>query len=165
MEHRRSRLGGSCGQPSGGCPSPVGTGRHVPPRRGLADHDGATASCPSRSTSRMMVSQSGHVPPSPTERPNNWHSEQRRSPRDCSPHFGHSYTVCATSCRWCWSCLRMMAVSMAHRLVTQLVGELFTGRCAIEGATARWHATAYRAGSCNYRRTRRGVTRTVTCGV
>src|ERR1700730_7609320 len=31
MEHRRSRLGGSCGQPTGGCPSPVRTGRHVPP--------------------------------------------------------------------------------------------------------------------------------------
>src|SRR5450759_742861 len=31
MEPLRSRLGGSCGQPTGGCPSRVRTRRHVPP--------------------------------------------------------------------------------------------------------------------------------------
>src|ERR1700674_137783 len=60
---------------------------------GLADQDGVITSSSSRSASRMTVSQSGQLPPSPIERAYTLQSPQRRSPRTRSPHREHSYTV------------------------------------------------------------------------
>ncbi len=47
-------------------------------------------SSPSRSASRMGVSQSGQLPPKPSPLLNVWHSGQRRSPTYISPQVPHS---------------------------------------------------------------------------
>src|SRR5712692_918610 len=64
---------------------------------GLGDC-GITSSS-SSSASRLGSSHSAQWPPSPRARLNKWHSWQRLSPTERSPHELHSYTVWATSAR------------------------------------------------------------------
>src|SRR5258708_21526807 len=81
---------GHVGNPRGVSKPCANTASCPSPSRGPVDQDGASTCSTSRSASRTTVSHSGQLPPSPTERPNKPHSEQRRSPKDCSPQLGHS---------------------------------------------------------------------------
>lgn len=113
-------------------------GMFITPCNGHVDQDMVVPSAPTRSASRMMVSQSGQLPPSPTERPYRW--AVRPAPL-AEEALATTRTVVDRVCHEQWLALELLAhddrIRSGQRLVTQSIGELLVGRLAIHGAAAR----------------------------
>ena len=66
------------------------SGISTPIRVTLWIHARVNTPSPSRSSTRMGRSQSGHIPPGPRAAQNRLQGSQRRTPTNRSPHWPHS---------------------------------------------------------------------------